>query len=84
MAFLRKKVDVFFEMPLDTSQKSATFASTIANQMANAKVAQLVERDLAKVEVAGSNPVFRSTNSAPTPRGFFVSSGITAPGWRNR
>ncbi len=26
-----------------------------------AKVAQLVERDLAKVEVAGSNPVFRST-----------------------
>ena len=24
------------------------------------KVAQLVERDLAKVEVAGSNPVFRS------------------------
>ena len=27
----------------------------------DAKVAQLVERDLAKVEVAGSNPVFRST-----------------------
>ena len=27
---------------------------------AHAKVAQLVERDLAKVEVAGSNPVFRS------------------------
>ena len=26
-----------------------------------AKIAQLVERDLAKVEVAGSNPVFRST-----------------------
>jgi hypothetical protein len=25
-----------------------------------AKIAQLVERDLAKVEVAGSNPVFRS------------------------
>ena len=31
----------------------------------NAKVAQLVERDLAKVEVAGSNPVFRSTLKAP-------------------
>ena len=31
----------------------------------NAKVAQLVERDLAKVEVAGSNPVFRSTMKAP-------------------
>ena len=27
----------------------------------NAEIAQLVERDLAKVEVAGSNPVFRST-----------------------
>ena len=27
----------------------------------NAKVAQLVEHDLAKVGVAGSNPVFRST-----------------------
>ena len=26
----------------------------------NAKVAQLVEHDLAKVGVAGSNPVFRS------------------------
>ena len=28
----------------------------------NAKIAQLVERNLAKVEVAGSNPVFRSKN----------------------
>lgn len=27
----------------------------------HAKIAQLVERDLAKVEVAGSSPVFRST-----------------------
>ncbi len=27
----------------------------------NAKIAQLVERHLAKVEVAGSNPVFRSS-----------------------
>lgn len=27
----------------------------------NAKIAQLVEHDLAKVGVAGSNPVFRST-----------------------
>ncbi len=32
-------------------------------QRQNAKVAQLVERDLAKVEVAGSNPVFRSKKS---------------------
>ncbi len=29
--------------------------------VSNAKVAQLVEHDLAKVGVAGSNPVFRST-----------------------
>ena len=31
---------------------------------ANAKIAQLVERDLAKVEVAGSSPVFRSKINA--------------------
>ena len=29
----------------------------------DAKIAQLVERHLAKVEVAGSNPVFRSTKT---------------------
>jgi hypothetical protein len=37
-----------------------TFASQFNKRVAQAKVAQLVERDLAKVEVAGSNPVFRS------------------------
>jgi hypothetical protein len=31
----------------------------------NAEVAQLVERNLAKVEVAGSSLVFRSKNSIP-------------------
>ena len=31
----------------------------------NAKIAQLVERHLAKVEVAGSNPVFRSEKTLP-------------------
>ncbi len=31
-----------------------------ANIVARAEVAQVVERNLAKVEVAGSNPVFRS------------------------
>ena len=30
-----------------------------------AKIAQLVERDLAKVEVAGSSPVFRSKITIP-------------------
>ena len=40
-----------------------------------AKVAQLVERDLAKVEVAGSNPVFRSDPS-PKKRGCFFDSSL--------
>lgn len=31
-----------------------------------AEVAQLVERNLAKVEVAGSNPVFRSAATWPS------------------
>ena len=44
--------------------------------MTNAKVAQLVERDLAKVEVAGSNPVFRSTRKAPLGGAFFVTAGM--------
>ena len=39
-----------------SSQKSTTFALAIA------EVAQLVEHNLAKVRVAGSSPVFRSTN----------------------
>ncbi len=33
---------------------------------ANAKIAQLVEHDLAKVGVAGSSPVFRSINLLKT------------------
>ncbi len=32
-----------------------------------AGIAQLVERNLAKVEVAGSNPVSRSNSSSPLP-----------------
>ena len=40
-----------------------------------AGVAQLVERDLAKVDVAGSSPVSRSISKAPIKfdRGFFLS-----------
>ena len=37
-----------------------------------AEVAHLVERDLAKVEVAGSSPVFRSLHSRPKREFFFV------------
>lgn len=42
------------------------FDSTFANPKSNAKVAQLVEHDLAKVGVAGSNPVFRSKSRSRT------------------
>ncbi len=44
--------------------KSFKFASALVLKHVHiffAKIAQLVERHLAKVEVAGSNPVFRST-----------------------
>ena len=45
--------------------KIQNYAITLHSQMrnklnANAKIAQLVEHDLAKVGVAGSSPVFRS------------------------
>ena len=43
----------------------------------DAKIAQLVERHLAKVEVAGSNPVFRSTETLP------VSVFLFLLGWWN-
>ena len=43
---------------------------------AQAKVAQLVERNLAKVKVAGSRPVFRSKILAP--KGAFFFKGVTA------
>ena len=35
-------------------------AKELQRSLKIAKIAQLVERDLAKVEVAGSSPVFRS------------------------
>ncbi|GEM_PF-3598366 len=38
-----------------------TFLEVFFNKNTDAKIAQLVEHDLAKVGVAGSNPVFRST-----------------------
>ena len=38
--------------------------------MPNAGVAQLVERNLAKVEVAGSNPVSRSIDNSPPLEGW--------------
>ena len=40
----------------------------------NAEVAQLVERNLAKVEVAGSSLVFRSTKNSTHAVEFFISA----------
>ena len=40
-----------------------------------ARVAQLVEHDLAKVGVAGSNPVSRSMKTPPAARGFLLGPG---------
>ena len=55
----------------------------------NADVAQLVEHDLAKVGVAGSNPVVRSTKPRPPdidPAGFFMPLAYSGqiPAYRTR
>ena len=48
----------------------------------NARVAQLVERDLAKVEAAGSSPVSRSENKKDDTERYrpFLFSGVRG-GW---
>ena len=48
-----------------------------------AKVAQLVERNLAKVKVAGSRPVFRSKRRADEALFFNHPSQWEMPGWWN-
>ena len=45
-----------------------------------AKIAQLVERHLAKVEVAGSNPVFRSVKSRLIVGSIFASPIVSRSG----
>ena len=45
----------------------------------NAKVAHLVEHDLAKVGVAGSSPVFRSDNSLHPGGGIGRHAGLKIP-----
>ena len=45
-------------VPLQPQMRDKSDANLLNIQ--KAKIAQLVERNLAKVEVAGSNPVFRS------------------------
>jgi hypothetical protein len=57
----------FFLKIIEFLKSVSRFALTIPLKAAElAKVAQLVERDLAKVEVAGSNPVFRSDKAPAT------------------
>ena len=53
--YLSEKYLIFFA----EKKKRFTFASPFKK---NAKIAQLVEHDLAKVGVAGSSPVFRSSS----------------------
>ena len=48
-----------------------------------AKIAQLVEHDLAKVGVAGSSPVFRSTIKKRKPACEASGKTIEMSGWRN-
>ena len=60
LAFLSKKTDEKFVK----SEKSINFATAFREMFlakGYAAIAQLVERDLAKVEVAGPSPVCRST-----------------------
>ena len=52
----------FSRKDLTNEFRSYIFAFRFENQ---AEVAQLVERNLAKVKVAGSRPVFRSKLKAP-------------------
>ncbi len=50
-----------------------------------ARVAQLVEHDLAKVGVAGSSPVSRSEDASERRHRYFgpTASVATLPGWWN-
>ena len=50
----------------------------VSLQSLNAKIAQLVEHNLAKVRVAGSSPVFRSDIIKKPKKGFLtrLSAGI--------
>ena len=57
--FFQKKRLYYSFLILHLHPQYAVSIAVLTNNV-NAKIAQLVERDLAKVEVAGSSPVFRS------------------------
>ncbi len=50
----------FFDKKFGEYKKLRTFVFPVFPFGNNAEIAQLVERNLAKVEVAGPSPVFRS------------------------
>ena len=56
-----------FTQTFGDTKIGCTFASAIA------KIAQLVEHDLAKVGVAGSSPVFRSKPRKRPQRGYLLN-----------
>ncbi len=73
----------YLKIPTDLHKKFGdseifvTFASAFAFQMvwmSYAEIAQLVERNLAKVEVAGPSPVFRSKTGGSRNQSFFLLS----------
>jgi hypothetical protein len=66
---LHERIDDFFKRKLGGTNKRCVYLhrfrnKALAEQPADADVAQLVERNLAKVEVAGSNLVIRSNAGA--------------------
>ncbi len=53
--------------------KIALSIESLVKSKVNAKIAQLVEHNLAKVRVAGSSPVFRSKHYKTPKRHFFLA-----------
>ena len=70
-----QKFFLFFVKKLLTKFLSYSIISNVSGTRQNtkqyARVAQLVEHDLAKVGVAGSSPVFRSSDESRICSGFF-------------
>ena len=58
-------------------KKGFIFAHVIERH--NAKIAQLVEHDLAKVGVAGSSPVSRSADASPREASLFCDAPYGEP-----
>ena len=60
-SLVRKYFEIFSKNLLTNKEVSCIvlFVAEVSDNIRNARVAQLVERDLAKVEAAGSSPVSR-------------------------